>query len=166
MLYCPFCGKGTASGIGASHSNRSRCDHLAALSRHPRSSVKFRPSDNEYWCTGSRSLLIRPFYCPVCGRKLAVDNTEERFLARSPTELALLRTRARGIATLADALERFGTPDTEHGPAMDCLYPGGRRTVIGHRRALIYSGLAKTITVAIMELLDGRVVVKFYPKEK
>lgn len=166
IAYCPFCGE-KISGTGELVSQREHlCKHLPELSRDPESSVRYRRDEREYWLFGSDSLMIRLFYCPLCGCKLLLHKNDRYFYKKAPAEVAELAKQIQKITTIDLAIEQFGPPDVQHGRLVDYAYPKGKRTRIGHKRALFYDHLARTVTVAVIEGLDGRVEVKLYPKER
>ena len=166
MVYCAFCGKKMAGATKSVSRRRGPCQHLPALSRKPKSSVKFRPNEREFWLYGRNSRMVRLFYCPLCGCKLPLHKNDRRFYKKSEAEVTKLVKGFRNITTIGLALEQFGPPDVQHGRTVEYIYPEGRRMRIGHKRALFYDHLAKTVTVVVIEKLDGSVEVKFYPKEK
>lgn len=111
--------------------------------------------------------MIRLFYCPICGVALLLPSNDKRFFFdRSPQEVAELTERVKSVTSIDLALKHLGHPDVDQGPWAEDTYPKGQRTRIGSKRALFYSKLAKTVTVAVIEWIDGSVDVKFYPKER
>ena len=167
MLFCPFCGASLSGNTRAPKGRGTSCRHLAELARKPRSPVVYRPEWREYWLAGTKDLLIRLFYCPLCGAKVPLGEQDERvFLKPSQRELAGLKRRLKGLKSLRTALQQLGPPDVDQGPWAEDLYPQGERTRVGCKRALFYMNLARTVTVAVVEWLDGTVDVKFYPKAK
>jgi len=166
MVYCAFCGNKMTDGSKSVSRREGSCEHLAELSLEPESSVRFRTEEREYWLYGRNSRMVRLFYCPVCGRRLPLHKNDSRFYKKSEAEVAELVKRFRNITTIDLALEQFGPADVQHGRTVDYIYPKGRRTRIGHKRALFYDHLAETVTVVVIEKLDGGLDVKFYPKEK
>jgi hypothetical protein len=166
MAYCPFCGAEVSASRKSVSQPKHGCHHLQELSSKSDSSVKYRRDEREYWLFGRDSLMIRLFYCPLCGCKLPLHKHDSRFYKRSPAEVAELTKRCEKITTIDLALEQFGPPDVQHGRFVDYVYPKGKRTRIGHKRVLFYDHVARSVTVVVIEDLDGRVVVKFYAKER
>jgi len=166
MSFCPFCGENLDDTSKSMPKHTSVCRHLQSLSRKQNSSVKFRREYCEYWLFGRDLDKTRLFYCPVCGTKLPLQKNDSRFHKESVEELNELKKLTRNITTVDHAIEQFGPPDVQHGRHMGYLYPEGKRTRFGNKRVLFYENLAKTVDVVVYEGLDGRVNVKFAPKEK
>jgi len=110
--------------------------------------------------------VIRLFYCPICGNRIPLEKSDTRFYKKSPAEVAKLSERFAGITAIDLAIQKFGRPDFDRGRVVDISYPKGKRTRSGYKRAIFYDRLARTVTVMVSEELDGRVIVRFYPKEK
>ena len=167
MDFCPFCGEPLGSGGRRISRGRATCRHLAKLAREPLSAVVYRPEYGEYWFAGSRSLKIRLFFCPVCGRRQRIARDDDKhFHKKSPEEVAQLTKLFSEVSSIAVALQRFGPADVDRAGFIEHHYPKGKRTEVGCKRALFYNRLAKTITVAVIEGLDGRIDVRFYAKQK
>jgi len=166
MTFCPRCGEKLNGDRKSARVNEQLCKHLPDLSRKRGSSIKYRRREQEFWLLGRDSLTLRLFYCPLCGNKLPLQKDEVRFYRKSPAEVAKLAKQFQKITTVDHALKQFGPPDIRRGPILDYFYPKGKRTPTGYKRALFYNQLAKTVTVVVIELLGGKVEVKFYPKEK
>jgi len=164
MVYCPRCGEKLRGGAKPVHRREHLCKHLPELSREAKSSVRYRREEREHWLFGSDSLMIRLFHCPICGSKLPLHRNDNRFYKRSPAEVTELTKRFQNVTTIDLALKQFGPPDVDRGPVVQYAYPKGKRTLTGYRRAIFYDHLARTVTVAVIEGLDGHVAVKFYPK--
>ena len=168
MLYCPFCGKRMSGGTKPVSRREHFCKHLRELSRKPGSSIRYVREYGEYQLSSrdSPTHSTRLFYCPICGSKQRVCTSDWRFNKKSPKEVAELAKRVQNITTMEQALERFGPPDVERGPVVRIVYPEGKRTALGHKRAFFYERFAKTVDLVVIEGLDGRVDVKFYRKER
>src|SRR5437870_5426789 len=89
MNYCPFCGEKLVAGAESIPGRQRSCRHLQQLSLQPESSVRFRPSEKEFWLFGHHSHLRRLFYCPICGSKLRLAKSDGRFYTPSAREVAV-----------------------------------------------------------------------------
>lgn len=167
MVYCPFCGRNLNSGRSAVARRGRLCKHLAKLEKQTKSSIIYWREQGEYAIAGHPSRIVRLFYCPICGNKLPPrKNGKKSFYRKSPIEIAKLSELVKGVATPDQVLERLGPPDIRRGSSETYLYLDGKRVPIGCKWSLFYEHLAKTVEVVVSESLDGRVEVRFFPKEK
>jgi hypothetical protein len=166
LRFCPYCGQPIKGHEPTMAVPPRSCKHLTSLSRKPGSTIEHRSQQRQYWIRGSEGFSALVYHCFVCGRLLPRKASDQNFYVKSPKEEAVLKRQFENIHSIEEALQRLGHPDTDHGRHTEHIYPDGKRTLIGHRRALFYERLAKTITVVILELLNGQFEVKFYPKAR
>jgi len=167
MVFCPFCGDRIADGERGAPRAHPNCSHLRTLSRAPGSSVVYVPEYRQFMLAGSGSMKIRLFFCPLCGGKIRWRKGDtDRFYENPPAELADLAKRFEGITTVARALRRLGAPDTDLGPVSDYCYFNGKRLQIEVKRTLFYNNLVRKAIVGVIESPDGRVDIRFYPRQK
>jgi predicted RNA-binding Zn-ribbon protein involved in translation (DUF1610 family) len=166
LHYCPFCGKAlNNSEHKIQKEHKLGCDHLKTLAEEMETTVRYQYQEMEYWLHGCESLMIRMFYCPMCGFKLPLHQSKTRFLEKSNTEIAQLKKRVKNLATIDSTRKLLGPPDVERGPVIDRFYPKGKLVRIGYRKVLFYNNLAKTITVQVVELLNRKIEVRLIPKK-
>jgi hypothetical protein len=165
ICFCPFCGEKLAANEQLIKA-KCPCTHLEQLSLESESSVGYNNQQGEYWLFGGESLVIRFFYCPICGCKLPLHDNASSFHTEDPKERDALTIKLEGILTIDQIVRQFGPPDIDRGYTLNHFYPDGKRVDVGYNRAIFYEHLAQTIIMVAVETLNGRLEVNFIPKEK
>jgi len=161
LAYCPWCGE-RLDGSEKSNSLRDGvCEHIKDLAAKPESSIRYLSPEGEYFVCAN-DLSVRLFFCPICGRKLPVQQTNR--YEKSPIEVEQLTKLFANVRSPDDAIEQVGQPDFERGPNADHFYWKGERVSVGFNRALFYERLARTVEVHVVEWSDGKTDVKFLAK--
>jgi hypothetical protein len=162
MAYCPWCGKSLDGSGKPNPLKAAACEHMKDLAAMPESSIRYLSAEREYCLCGANGLSARLFFCPKCGRKLPVHQTNR--YEKSPREVARLRKLFANVRSVDEAIEQVGQPDFERGPNTDHFYWNGARISVGFKRALFYERFARTVEVHVVEWADGKTEVKFLAK--
>lgn len=148
------------------------CGYLQRAADDPDVPIRFEASTGEYqfayqtevW--GPSMLVI--YHCPFCGGAAPRTKRELLFHVIPDAEEERLKELLLPIETIADALERFGEPesDSPFGTASMHDEANGEPGAIEYARVLRYESLSKVATVEILESPGGRVGFSLSGKRK
>lgn len=148
------------------------CGYLQRAADDPDVPIQFEASTGEYQFTyqtevwGPSMLVI--YHCPFCGGAAPESKRALLFHAISDAEEDRLKDLLLPIKTIADALERFGEPDSDvpFGMASMRDEADGQPSSIQYERTLRYGSLSEIADVEIMEASGGRVSFSLSGKRK
>lgn len=148
------------------------CGYLQRAADDPDVPIQFEASMGEYqfayqtevW--GPSMLII--YHCPFCGGAAPRSKRELLYHVIPEAEKERLKELLLPIKAIADALERFGEPesDSPFGTASMHDEANGQPASIEYARVLRYETLSEVADVAIFESPGGRVGFSLSGKRK
>lgn len=148
------------------------CGYLQRAADDPDLPIQFEASTGEYqfayqaevW--GPSMLVI--YHCPFCGGAAPRSKRELLFHVIPDAEEERLKDMLLSIKSIADALERFGEPDSDSpfGGATMHDEANGEAGRVEYGRVLRYESLSEVASVEIIESPRGRVGFSLAGKRK
>lgn len=141
------------------------CGYLQEAADDPINPIEFDQRTNEfqfrYWedqCGpegGCRATLLI-YHCPFCGGAAPKSKRDLLFAKIPRAEEARLAELFAPIRTLADAIERFGTPDFDGHSVTRTREREDEPPKTVYQRDIRYEGLSDVADVCITEGTDGK----------
>lgn len=141
------------------------CGSLEALSREPAIPIVFDAGLNEYHIVGAGGAKVLIHHCMFCGGRAPVSRRPELFMHVTHEEMDRLRQVTRGLTTLDDVIQAFGSPDVDQpaGYSHTEAAGAGPRRATWHRQ-MIFGGLSDTANLHVAIGLNDKVQFSFMPK--
>lgn len=142
------------------------CRTLERLSREPSVPIEFDAKLNEYNIRGAAGELIMIYHCPFCGGRTPDSRRDELFVHVTHAEMERLKILTRGLKTLADVLDVFGSPDRDDPAGCGITRDDGTglpRTT--YYRQLTFNALSDTARVHAVVDLNNQIQFSFTPKD-
>lgn len=148
------------------------CGYLQRAADDPDVPIRFEASTGEYQFiypeeVGGQAMLVI-YHCPFCGGAAPRSKRELLFHVIPDAEEERLKELLLPIETVADALERFGKPESDDPFGMASMHDeaNGQPASIEYARALRYESLSEVASVKILESPGGRVGFSLSGKRK
>ncbi len=149
------------------------CGYLQRAADDPDVPIQFEEATREYQFAyqsagefGPSMLVIN--HCPFCGGTAPKSKRALLFHAIPDAEEDRLKELFISIKTIADALERFGEPDSDVPIGMASMRDeaDGQPSSIRYQRTLRYGTLSEIADVEIIEASGGRISFSISGKRK
>ncbi len=143
-----------------------RCGYLAERADDPSAPIVFDRRMNEYNIVGQGGSEFISHHCPWCGGLAPMSKRRNYFATVTEHELQRLRDLTEDLASLEEAVARFGPPDDDRPDGVTITTPGSQSTppVTTVHRSLKFSRLSETVDVEIEDHGLRGVRAAFAPK--
>ena len=135
------------------------CGILEQASREPVHPIRYDEKMNEYFIAYGNQGKLCIYYCPFCGGLMPESRRSSLFEFISQDEKTRLSGLFKKVATEADVLNQFGSPDRETSARISVILPekDGKPQRGKALRTLTYLNLSPTAEVWFEIAADGRV---------
>jgi hypothetical protein len=153
---------------GGPNSSAPKCDcrTLERLSKEPSVPIDFNAKLNEYYIVGAVGEEIMIYHCPFCGGRTPVSRRDELFMHVTHAEMERLNGLTRGLKTLDDVLNAFGSPDRDDPAGCGVTRDDGNgRPRTTYYRQLTFNAPSDTARVHAVVDLNDQIQFSFTPKD-
>ena len=144
------------------------CGWLDHAAEDPSVPVVFDPKLNEYQIvtSGNSEGRMPIYHCPFCGGSAPKSKREQLFAHLTTEEIQRLSELTQSVATVSDAIAKFGSPDEDipNGYGETRPSKNGEPGRSEFFRVLRYNRLSDTAIVDVVVRAEERVTFSYGPK--